>query len=40
LQNDRVAYWNRFGHPEMTPVYGYVLETWWQDPAKAAANPR
>ncbi len=40
LQNDRVAYWNRFGHPEMTPVYGYVLETWWQDPAKAVANPR
>ena len=40
LKNDRVAYWNRLGHPDVTPVYGFVLETWWQDPAKAAALPR
>jgi ABC-type oligopeptide transport system substrate-binding subunit len=40
LKNDRVAYWDRLGHPEVTPVYGFVLETWWQDPAKAARLPR
>ena len=40
LKNDRVAYWNRLGHPEVTPVYGFVLETWWQDPDKAARLPR
>ncbi|NBD94924.1 MAG: ABC transporter substrate-binding protein [Gammaproteobacteria bacterium] len=37
--NDRVrlAYWNRFGHPETTPPYGlgnapvgWVIGTWWQ----------
>ncbi len=40
LKNDRVAYWDRLGHPSVTPVYGFVLETWWQDPAKAARLPR
>ncbi|MDP6833000.1 MAG: extracellular solute-binding protein, partial [Alphaproteobacteria bacterium] len=36
LKADRVALWDRFGRPEKTPVYGYRLETWWEDPAKAA----
>ncbi len=29
LNEDRVAYWNKFGRPETTPLYGYVPETWW-----------
>ena len=40
LDKDRVAYWNRLGHPQNTPIYGFVLETWWQDPKKALALPR
>ena len=36
LKADRVALWDRFGHPAVTPLYGYRLETWWEDPAKAA----
>ena len=35
LKADRVALWDRFGRPAVTPVYGYRLETWWEDPAKA-----
>ncbi|PAU87357.1 hypothetical protein CK507_11675 [Pseudomonas sp. WN033] len=33
----RVAYWNRFAHPELPPKYDLGLFTWWEDPAKAAA---
>lgn len=40
LPEDRVALWNRLAHPDVMPTYGYVIETWWQDPAKAATNPR
>jgi microcin C transport system substrate-binding protein len=36
LNADRVALWDRFGRPATTPLYGYRLETWWEDPAKAA----
>ncbi|MEQ8193729.1 MAG: extracellular solute-binding protein [Rhodospirillales bacterium] len=32
---DRVAYWNRFGLPDVTPLYGFQIETWWIDRAKA-----
>ena len=38
LQDDRVAYWDRFGRPEVTPLYGIVVETWWEDPDKAQNN--
>ena len=34
LRTDRVAYWNGFGRPTVTPVYGYVIEAWWVDPEK------
>ncbi|GEO81190.1 extracellular solute-binding protein [Pararhodospirillum oryzae] len=34
--SDRVAYWNLFGHPP-TPDDGIQFNTWWVDPAKAAA---
>ena len=37
---DQVAYWDKFGRPEVTPVYGAVVEAWWEDPAKAAAIRR
>ncbi len=40
LAEDRVAYWDAFGRPAVTPTYGYVIETWWTDPAKAAALGR
>ena len=38
LQGDRVAYWNRFGRPKVTPLYGLVIDAWWEDPAKAKVN--
>ena len=38
--DDHVAYWDRFGRPEVTPLYGVDVESWWEDPAKAAALPR
>ena len=28
---DYVAYWKPLRHPEKTPLYGTVLETWWMD---------
>lgn len=32
----RIAYWNKFGHPEVTPKYGLsVPDSWWYDAAKA-----
>ncbi|MBE1237695.1 ABC transporter substrate-binding protein [Phaeovibrio sulfidiphilus] len=37
---DRVAYWNIFGRPEITPEDGVQFFTWWIDPAKAAALGR
>ena len=37
---DHVAWWDKFGRPEATPVYGVVVEAWWEDPAKAAALQR
>jgi microcin C transport system substrate-binding protein len=36
----RVAYWNRFAHPQVTPLYDLGLHTWWQIPdAKHATQP-
>ena len=34
---DRVAYWDRFGRPAVTPRVGYLPSVWWVDPAKDAA---
>jgi microcin C transport system substrate-binding protein len=36
LPKDRIAYWDRFGRPTPPPLYGYDLDTWWVDAAKAA----
>ena len=33
-----VAYWDRFGHPDKPIRAGFNFDTWWVDPAKAAAN--
>jgi microcin C transport system substrate-binding protein len=34
---DRIATWDKFGHPAITPTRGYQEETWWIDPAKERA---
>lgn len=37
LPYDRIALWDKFGYPTVTPMQGVQLNTWWIDPAKAAA---
>lgn len=32
----RVAYWNIFERPEVSPTYALGFETWWVDPEKVA----
>lgn len=32
---DRIAYWNKFGRPAVTPLQGVQFDAWWVDPAKA-----
>ena len=36
----RVAYWDKFGRPAVSPKYALGLETWWVDPNKEAALAR
>ncbi len=31
----RVAYWDKFGRPGITPPYGLAFDTWWVDPDEA-----
>ncbi len=33
----RIAYWDKFGYPAVTPLQGVQLGAWWIDPAKDAA---
>jgi microcin C transport system substrate-binding protein len=33
----RVAYWNKFRRPQISPKYGIGFNTWWVDPAAAKA---
>ncbi|MBZ0071691.1 MAG: extracellular solute-binding protein [Gammaproteobacteria bacterium] len=44
IATHRVAYWNRFGHPQTLPLYydaeSWALQTWWRDLAKPAARTR
>jgi len=36
----RLAYWDRFGRPEIQPEYGLgLVDTWWIDPEKDAKLP-
>jgi len=32
-----VAYWDKFGRPEVTPRYALGFNNWWVDPEKAAS---
>ncbi|MBF0167985.1 MAG: ABC transporter substrate-binding protein [Alphaproteobacteria bacterium] len=34
---DRVAYWDKFGRPAITPRQGFQFDSWWIDAAKAEA---
>ncbi|MGN6767190.1 MAG: ABC transporter substrate-binding protein, partial [Rhizobiaceae bacterium] len=27
-----IAYWNTFQHPQRTSLFGYQLPTWWKKP--------
>ncbi len=31
---DRIAYWNKFGRPKITPIQGNQFLAWWVDPKK------
>lgn len=35
-----LAYWNIFGHPNVTPKYAIGFDSWWVDPKKAEALNR
>jgi microcin C transport system substrate-binding protein len=37
LAKQRIAYWNRFGMPDVVPKAGVQLDAWWWDADKAAA---
>ena len=37
LQSVRIAYWDRFGRPSQPVRTGVVFDSWWIDPARAAA---
>ena len=32
LGETRVAYYDKFDHPDVTPLYGYYLDAWWVKP--------
>jgi microcin C transport system substrate-binding protein len=38
LQSVRVAYWDRFGHPDKPVRTGLAFDSWWIDPKEAAAT--
>ncbi len=38
LDKFRIAYWNRFGHPNVKIRSGFQLDDWWVDSAKATAT--
>jgi len=40
LQLFRVAYWNKFSRPPISPKYDLGFDTWWIDPEKEAALAR
>ncbi len=40
IQVERVAYWNKFSHPQITPRFGLDLFAWWIDPVKVATLQR
>lgn len=34
LSQSRIALWDKFGYPAVTPLQGVQLDAWWVDPAK------
>lgn len=36
INSFRVAYWDKFSRPQISPPYGLPIEAWWSDPARAA----
>lgn len=34
---DRLAFWDKFGRPSVTPSQGAQVDAWWVDPEKAAS---
>jgi len=36
----RVAWWNKFGRPKVTPLYDIGLMTWWQESEKAQTKEK
>ena len=37
IRSFRIAFWNKFGRPPVTPQYGLGFDGWWIDQAKAEA---
>jgi microcin C transport system substrate-binding protein len=37
IKGDRLALWNKFGRPKVTPMQGYQFDTWWVDTARETA---
>lgn len=35
----RVAYWNQFGRPEITPAYSLGIDTWWTKEVTSRQSP-
>jgi microcin C transport system substrate-binding protein len=40
LTHYRVAYWDKFGRPPISPKYALAISSWWIDPAKSEALAR
>lgn len=36
IKGDRLAFWDKFGYPAVTPTMGYQIDAWWVDPAREA----
>jgi microcin C transport system substrate-binding protein len=34
---DRIAYWNKYAHPQTMPKYGMTFDIWWADTQKEAS---
>jgi microcin C transport system substrate-binding protein len=39
MASDRLAYWDKFSHPQIRPRYSLGFDTWWYDINKAARLP-
>jgi microcin C transport system substrate-binding protein len=34
---ERIAYWDKFGYPELIPMQGVQINSWWMDSEKTGA---